>query len=185
MIDTYLSVHPDALQPAPAAPASMVAEVVFVEAPQPAPEPAPPPELSRLICKFDPVERDHRNRALGRAGEEFVLGVERQRLAAAGRADLAHRIRWVADEDGDGSGFDILSFEPTGREALIEVKTTNGGSRTPFFLTRAEREVSEERPDTWHLYRVHLFSHSPRIFTLRPPLEAILRLRAETWRASF
>lgn len=184
-IDRYLTANPAALQPAPAVAPALAAEVVFVTAPAPSPEPAPPPpELRRLIRKFDPVERDHRNRALGRAGEEFVLTVERRRLATAGRADLAQKVRWVAAEDGDGAGFDILSFEPAGQETLIEVKTTNGGPLTPFFLTRTEREVSEERQDAWRLYRVHLFSRSPRIFTLTPPLEAALRLRAETWRAS-
>jgi hypothetical protein len=184
-IDRYLSANPAILQPMPTAPMAIAADAIFVAAPVPSPEPAPPPPgLRRLIRKFDPVERDHRNRALGKAGEEFVLTVERQRLAAAGRADLAHKVRWVADEDGDGAGFDILSFEPTGQESLIEVKTTSGGPRTPFFLTRTEREVSEERPDAWRLYRVHLFSRSPRIFTLTPPLEAALRLRPETWRAS-
>lgn len=184
-IDRHLSANSALLQLVPTTTPVVKADAVFVEAPAPSPEPAPPPpELTRLIRKFDPVERDHRNRALGKAGEEFVLAVERERLAAAGRSDLSRKVRWVAAEDGDGAGFDILSFEATGQETLIEVKTTNGGARTPFFLTRTEREVSEERPDAWRLYRVHLFSRSPRIFALAPPLEASLRLRAEIWRAS-
>jgi hypothetical protein len=73
----------------------------------------------------------------------------------------------VAAEDGAGDGFDILSVEPTGREALIEVKTTTGGARTPFFLTRTERDVSEEQPEAWRLYRVHEFNRTPRIFTIQ------------------
>ena len=32
---------------------------------------------SSLVRKFDRVERDHRNRSFGKAGEEFVVGVER------------------------------------------------------------------------------------------------------------
>jgi hypothetical protein len=47
-------------------------------------------------------------------------------------------------EDGDGAGFDVLSFEPDGRERLIEVKTTNGTAATPFFLTRNEMSVAGE-----------------------------------------
>lgn len=184
-IDRYLSANPGILHTAPDQLPAVMPGALFVDAP-----PAsvgvdlPPPELRRLIRKFDPVERDHRNRTLGKAGEEFVLAVERQRLMAAGRSDLSQKIRWVSDEDGDGAGFDILSFEATGQEMLIEVKTTNGGARTPFFLTRTEREVSDERPEAWRLYRVHLFSRAPRIFTLAPPLEASLHLRAELWRAS-
>src|SRR5450759_3289482 len=37
-----------------------------------------PWQLERLVRKFDPVERDLRNRSLGRAGEEFVIEMERK-----------------------------------------------------------------------------------------------------------
>jgi hypothetical protein len=75
--------------------------------------------------------------------------------------------------------------EPNGAERLIEVKTTNGAARTPFYLTRTELEVSKERPSAWRVYRVHLFAQSPRVFTIAPPLEDYLHLRAESWRASW
>jgi uncharacterized protein DUF3883 len=144
-----------------------------------------PRRLERLIRKFDPVERDFRNRALGKAGEEFVLDVERRALIQRDRRDLARKVRWVSEEDGDGAGFDILSYDQSGKERLIEVKTTNGAAKTPFFLTRNERDVSNERRDAWHLYRVHLFAQAPQIFTLQPPLEDSLYLNPESWRASF
>jgi hypothetical protein len=92
----------------------------------------------------------------------------------------------VAAEDGDGAGYDILSFDPDGgRERLIEVKTTNGAARTPFFISRNERAVALERPSDWCIYRVHLFARDARIFTIAPPLEAALNLSPQTWRASF
>ncbi len=138
-----------------------------------------------LVRKFDPVERDRRNRCLGRAGEAFVVELERQRLNSADRSDLARKIRWVAAEEGDGAGYDVLSFDPTWRERLLEVKTTNGSARTPFFLSRNERAVAIEHPADWCIYRVHLFSTKPRIFTIAPPLEHAVDLRPETWRASF
>jgi Domain of unknown function (DUF3883) len=78
------------------------------------------------------VERDHRNRSLGQAGEEFVVDVERGKLTTASRPDLARKVRWIAAEDGDGAGYDVLSFDLAGRERLLEVKTTNGSARTPF-----------------------------------------------------
>jgi hypothetical protein len=59
--------------------------------------------LRRLIAKVDPVERDRRNRALGRAGEEFVIDLERRQLTGIGRTDLARNVRWIADEEGDGA----------------------------------------------------------------------------------
>jgi hypothetical protein len=49
--------------------------------------------LRELVRKFDPVERDYRNRALGRAGEEFVVDLERRRLTEANRPELASGVR--------------------------------------------------------------------------------------------
>lgn len=140
----------------------------------------PPPVdaefMSRIGLKYDVAERDARNRALGKAGEERVLAHERARLKAAGRDDLARKIRWTAVEDGDGYGFDIASFEADGRDRLLEVKTTNGWERTPFHLTRNEIAVAEERRDDWHLVRVWDFARTPQAFELRPPLEAHIDL---------
>ncbi len=185
-IDRYLSRHPEALSFIPsAAPAASPPSTVFVQPPVVVERQSVPDALRRLVRKFDPVARDHRNRALGQAGEAFVVEVEKQRLLANHRRDLAQGVRWVAAEEGDGAGYDILSFDLSGAERLIEVKTTNGSARTPFFLSRNERAVSEERSGDWLLYRVHLFATEPRIFTLAPPLESSVDLKPETWRAVF
>ncbi len=186
-IDRYLSGHHSVMESVrPSPPAILTPFDIFVDAPPLVRANDPrPAALEHLVRKFDPVARDYRNRALGKAGEEFVVNLERHRLAAADRPDLARHVRWVAAEDGDGAGYDVLSFDAEGRERLIEVKTTNGAARTPFFLTHNEREVATERADDWRLYRVHLFAKEPRIFTLAPPLEHAVYLRAETWRASF
>ncbi|KQS53901.1 hypothetical protein ASG17_13150 [Brevundimonas sp. Leaf363] len=94
-----------------------------------------------------PSPKHHRNRALGLLGEEHVFHHERARLIAADRSDLARKIEWTSQERGDGAGYDIRSFDPSGAERLIEVKATRGGPTTPFYLTRTEREVSQERPE--------------------------------------
>ncbi|MBK9169296.1 MAG: DUF3883 domain-containing protein [Bryobacterales bacterium] len=185
-IDRYLSKHPGILERVPDGPQAAATDEIFVPAPVPAAANAPLPEgLRRLVRKFDPVERDHRNRSLGKAGEEFVVNLERRLLAEADRMDLARKVRWVAVEDGDGAGFDVLSFDVSGQQRLLEVKTTNGAARTPFFLTRNERDMSAKRPADWRVYRVHLFATEPRIFTVAPPLENAVNLRPEMWRASF
>ncbi len=92
---------PDAIMPP--APAEVDPGGVFVEIPL-----ASPRErragLQRLVRKFDPVARDFRNRQLGRAGEEFVVDLERRRLSEASRPDLARKVRWVAMEDGGDCG---------------------------------------------------------------------------------
>lgn len=160
--------------------------LTLTEAPPPGPPSTPhPPGLVRLVRKYDPAARDHRNRALGKLGEEHVFHHERARLIAHDRPDLARRIEWTSQERGDGAGYDIRSFDPTGSERLIEVKATRGGPTTPFYLTRTEREVSQERPDRWRLYRLHDLSAAPGLFVLPPPLEASVTLEAEAWKAHF
>lgn len=150
---------------------------------------APPPDeldqMQHLARRFDVAERDARNRALGRAGEKRILFHERSSLTAAGRDDLAARVRWVSDQDGDGAGYDIASFETDGRPRLIEVKTTNGWDRTPFHVSRNELAVSEERRSDWSLVRLWNFAREPRAFELRPPLDAHVSLMPTSFQASF
>lgn len=186
-IDRYLSSSIDVLYRQTPGPILIAGEEnrVFVDPPLPVPRIERPRRLNQLIRKFDPVERDFRNRQLGTAGEQFVLEIERKKLFDSGESSLARKVRWVSSEDGDGAGYDVLSFGRDGREKLIEVKTTNGAAKTPFYLTRNENEVAQARPESWLIYRVHLFSQSPRIFTISPPLDAVLHLRPEAWRASF
>ncbi|MFN3474773.1 MAG: DUF3883 domain-containing protein [Blastomonas sp.] len=149
------------------------------------PPPVDPRLMAAVAMKYDIAGRDERNRALGRAGEEVVLHHERATLADAGRHDLAAEVRWISDQDGDGLGFDIASFEPDGRERLIEVKTTNGWERTPFHISRNELAVSRERRDDWHLIRVYNFARRPSAFALRPPLESYVELTATSYSARF
>ena len=150
---------------------------------------APPPEevdqMQRVARRFDVAGRDERNRALGYSGEERVFHHERTVLQQQGRADLANRVRWVSQEDGDGAGYDIASFTSEGRERLIEVKTTNGWERTPFHISRNELEVANERHGDWYLFRLYEYSRSPKAFELRPPLDAHVSLTATSFQASF
>lgn len=141
--------------------------------------------VERIAKKYNQAERDARNRKLGALGEELVLMRERQKLLQAGKDHLATKVRHVSKEDGDGLGYDIKSFDISGEDRLIEVKTTNGPATTDFFLSRTECEVAAEKPEVWRLHRVHLFETSPRIFVLPPPLDRSVRLVAENWRASF
>lgn len=190
----WLSQHPDWLAPVTrtafnTSPSTFREEAMLWIGPPPTHSNAPPPdELEQMIGiarKYDVAERDARNRTLGRAGEERVLAHERASLLASGRTDLAERIRWVSNVDGDGAGYDILSFDPDGSDRLIEVKTTNGWDRTPFHITRNELAVAEERRGDWRLVRLWNFSREPKAFELRPPLEAHVSLMATSFQASF
>ncbi len=148
----------------------------------------PPSELEKVLpklLKLDRAGRDERNRKLGLAGEQVVLAHERHCLMRAGRTDLAQRVRWTSKDEGDGAGYDISSFSPQGRRRLIEVKTTCGWERTPFYLSRNEIAISEERRDEWRLLRLWNFAREPKAFELSPPLDLHVRLAPATFLASF
>lgn len=183
----HLARAPGFSEPAP--PPIVAGAEIIQFGPPPTMRNAPPAEdVKRLLGvarKYDAAEREARNRRLGRAGEERVLSFERARLARAGRDDLAQKVRWVSDLDGDGAGYDIASYEVEGHARLIEVKTTNGWERAPFHITANELDVANERRDEWCLVRVWNFARKPQAFELRAPLEPHVSLIATSYRAEF
>lgn len=154
----------------------------LVDAPQVEKLTAPrkPPRLPR---KLDFAARDESNRKLGCSGESWVVGFEECRVIQENRPDLVAKIDWISKRLGDGAGYDILSFESNDTERYIEVKTTNGGSLTPFVVSRNELEFSEEVGERFCLYRLFDFSHAPKIFILRGSLSESLALEAMDYRA--
>jgi Domain of unknown function (DUF3883) len=145
----------------------------------------PPSYLERLVRKFDPVERDFRNRELGEAGELLVYEREKSLLIAHDRIDLAKKVKWTSKEEGDGAGYDIRSYDLKGNERFIEVKTTIGSNRTPFFMTTNEKEFAEEARDRYRLHRVFDYRRSPRIYEMCPPLDSHVIFSASVYKASF
>ncbi len=141
-------------------------------------------EMKHLVRKFDPAARDARNRALGRLGEQKVLEYERSKLVGFGRDDLAEQVRWVSEMDGDGAGFDIQSFDRCGDKRYLEVKTTNGSSTTPFYLSENEFRFSKANPEGYRLVRLYNFSAAPKAFVLRSPIEQLVELQPAVYRAS-
>jgi len=142
------------------------------------------PAVRRLVGKFDPAERDARNRDLGKAGEHFVVEFERDKLRRAGRDDLADDVRWVSDLDGDGFGYDVKSFEPDGQERLLEIKTTCGHERTAFWLTRREIDVAANNSGIYRIRRVFHFRNRAQMFEIGPPLEEGLLMTPATFLAA-
>lgn len=125
-------------------------------------DPAHPP--IRLTTNY--IEREANNRSLGAAGELFVLNYERARLAHTGNESLASRIEHTSKVRGDYEGYDILSFDETGEERLIEVKTSKYGADTPFFVSRNEVTTSARRATAYHVYRLYDFRRAPRLYVL-------------------
>lgn len=144
-------------------------------------------ELTPLYkaSKRDYLEREAQNMSLGLAGEEFVTLYEHWRLNALGEHRLADRVEHVAKTKGDGLGYDVLSFDPNGRERLIEVKTTNFGKETPFFVSKNELRLSKGSSDQFHLYRLFEFKQQPKLFDLPGALDIHCELDPVSYRASF
>jgi hypothetical protein len=160
---------------------------VWVPAPKPAKVRERAPEYTP---RFSPVRRDYlareaRNRSLGHAGELFVLELESRRLHAEGKKSLSERVEHVAASQGDGLGYDILSFENDGRERLIEVKTTAFGELTPFYVSRNEIARSNADADKYRLYRLFDFREKPRVFQLPGSIDVHCTLDPVTYLASF
>ena len=159
---------------------------IIVDAPERVPERHVRDSPNRVPRKINYSEREHRNRKLGEKGEEFVLELERRRLAEIGRDDLIGDVEWTSKEKGDGTGYDIRSFKGhTDEPCFIEVKTTNSGKYQPFLISRNEVSFSDEFADQFALYRVFDFSRSPNVFILHGEIGRHVHLYASVFRASF
>jgi len=141
-------------------------------------------EMPSQQYRIDYLEQEARNRSLGRAGEKFVLEFEKVRLIRAGQERLASKVEHISATQGDSAGFDVLSFDITGREKLIEVKTTAYGAYTPFFVTRNELDLSHRDASKYHLYRTFDFRKQPKLFTKHGPIDQSFSLYPQKYVAS-
>lgn len=142
-----------------------------------------PPFMQDFVGRFDPAERDAKNRKLGEAGEEFVLKQEKLRLVLQGKDDLAKNVVWVSKEEGDKAGYDILSFDRRGERKFIEVKTTLGGNLTPFYISRNELSFCKANVDKYSLVRLHDFRIKRAGFELLGDVEQYVGLSPENYKA--
>lgn len=136
-----------------------------------------------LYLSTNYLQREARNRSLGDAGEQFVLNYERARLIYLGQDRLASHIQHTAKVEGDYAGYDILSYEASGQERLIEVKTTRYGSETPFYVSRNEVAVSKREASFYQVYRLFDFQQAPRLYTLPGAIELSCQLWPSTYLA--
>ncbi len=102
------------------------------------------------IIDFKEVNREKNK--LGVLGEIFIMKLEHQVLI-----DSKKKPEHKSVSEGDGLGYDILSFDENGNEKYIEVKTTKGKFETPFYITKRELERSKIDADNYYLYRVYNF----------------------------
>lgn len=125
--------------------------------------------------KTNHLENEKEKKRIGNLGELWVLKYEENRLR---NLDLAYRIkdmRQISQLDGDGTGYDILSFDRNGH-LYIEVKTTTLHCNTPFVVTRTELERSNLEKDRYRLYRLYNFdehTNQADLLVLKGSLEGL------------
>ena len=144
--------------------------------------------FNRKVTKISTTNwlaREAANQSLGLAGEKLVLEYEDQRLRSLGHKKLAEKIEHTSKDVGDGTGYDILSYEQSGKPRHIEVKTTRYGKETPFWLSVNELDFSIDHSDSYFLYRVYNFRVSPKLFMLNGPVNSYCHLKPQQFIASF
>lgn len=113
-------------------------------------------QLPLLNPSFEGVDIDFgkkhkQNKELGDFGEELVRDYEQNKLKEKGLQSFAEKVEIVKD----GKGYDVFSFDENGNEIYIEVKTTNGSEKTPFYLSLNEKLFFEKNQDKYSIYRLY------------------------------
>ena len=153
----------------------------IVPAPDRKPEKSKRPSYKGRKIDWEQVERI--NRLTGNNGEKWVLEFERKRLESEGRVDLSREVMWISKDQGDGLGYDILSFDFDGQERHIEVKTSWGPDR-PFYVSSNELSYSKDNSSRFYLYRVYGLSSDPEVYILKGDLTDHFNLTPTQYRAS-
>lgn len=104
------------------------------------------------------IQNNIDNKRIGDLGELWVLKYEIEKLRQSGQHHLIDKIKHTAKDEGDGTGFDIKSFDRNGQKIYIEVKTTKGGKNSTFYITRTELERSKIEKENFYLYRLYNYN---------------------------
>jgi len=95
------------------------------------------------------------NKNIGNIGERLVFEFEKKRLSELGKTNLAQSVKHISVTEGDGTGYDIRSYNADGSVRYIEVKTTKHGSNTDFYMSPNEVEFSKKFHENYFIYRVY------------------------------
>ena len=114
-------------------------------------------EKNFVARKINYENKSRMQRKLGLIGEDEVVKFEKQKLTDIGKKELSKKVKHVSVLDGDGAGYDILSYDEKGQEIYIEVKTTNKDKEEPFYMSETEIAFSMKNPTQYRLYRLFDF----------------------------
>jgi hypothetical protein len=128
--------------------------------------------------KVNYIELEQANRVFGTTGESIALEYEKWRLIQAGKENLADKIEWVSQTQGDGLGFDILSRNTNGTDRYIEVKSTKLTKEAPFYFSALEHDFSRRNRSSFFLYRIFDLKAEPKnLLQMVPMMNFVKRAR--------
>jgi len=119
-----------------------------------------PEEKYRIPKKINWEEINKIKARIGLQGEEIIFELEKNYLKEIGRSDLSEKVRHISKDEGDGLGYDILSFFSDGREKYIEVKSTKSKIESQFNISRNELNFIKNNLQTSFIYRVQIIDNT-------------------------
>ena len=126
-------------------------------------------------------------KSTGDDGELLVLKYEHERIGNILQKGM--EIEHISKTQGDGTGYDIKSYDENGNEIFIEVKTTKLQQKeTPFNITPTEIMVSRNKNKSYWLYRIYNFDpqrKTGKLYKLNGNLEKILDLKPSNFIAVY
>lgn len=140
-------------------------EAVFVEVPELKIQNSTQPIIRKPSgeINYHNDASDDRKQDIGLRGELLVLEAEKADLVAQGKSELAEKVEHVSRQ-GDGHGYDILSYFPNGMKKYVEVKSTTSSSHSSIVLTRNEIGVLKRKKTQAFVYLVEgVETEHPRI----------------------
>lgn len=119
-----------------------------------------PKTIGNTKRKPDYINNLKRNTKQGLTGEELVIKNQKAILSKDPELnEYVDKIKHLSVDEGDGAGYDILSFKKDEEnkiiEHYIEVKSTNSGIETPFFMSSNELEIAKIKGKQYSIYRLY------------------------------
>lgn len=123
-----------------------------------------------IASKIDFVERDANNKIVGNFAEQVVIKFEKENLLSLGKRKFANKVTQVSLES-DSYGYDVLSYDKSGKEKHIEVKAVKGKPSSSFRFFISSNEIAVAKSDkNYHLYIVFDYlSQSPAVYKMVNP----------------
>lgn len=124
-------------------------------------------DLTETANEIDYIENHRKLMEIGDLAEKIVLESEIEFLKAE-HPELAEKVRLVSNNPK--LGFDVLSFEPDGKQKQIEVKaiSVNRNAKS-FIITRNEFSKSKTYSNYYVYCVTELNSETPKILRIKNP----------------